>query len=86
MAWSDLPQVPSRYNAGQPRCLHCRHLRIEDGNANVYANAFCSLMPSFGCFNRHFVACARFEASGDYSMKRNARAVNVQRLARKENG
>ena len=84
--WSDLPQVPSRYNAGQPRCLQCRHLRIEDGNPNVYANAFCSLMPSFGCFSRHFVACARFEASEDYSRKKNAKAVNVQRLARKGNG
>jgi hypothetical protein len=31
---------------------------------NVYADAWCSLMPSFGFFNRHFAACVRFEDSG----------------------
>jgi hypothetical protein len=64
VAWSDLPQVPSRWNAGQPRCLQCVHLRIDDHERNVYANAWCSLMPSFGFFNRHFAACLRFEDSG----------------------
>ena len=79
--WSDLPQVPSRYNAGQPRCLQCRHLRIDDAEPNVYANAFCSLMPSFGFFCRHFAACVRFEASGDYSRIRNIKAANVRQAA-----
>ena len=79
--WSDLPQVPSRYNAGQPRCLQCRHLRIDGEERNVYANAWCSLMPSFGFFNVHFAACARFEASGDYSRIRNIRAANVKQVA-----
>ena len=79
--WSDLPQVPSRYNANQPRCLQCRHLRIDESEPNVYANAFCSLMPSYGCFSRHFVACARFEPSGDYSRIRNRGAVNVRQSA-----
>ena len=64
MAWSDLPQVPSRWNAGQPRCLQCVHLRIDDTERNVYADAWCSLMPSFGFFNRHFAAGVRFEDSG----------------------
>ena len=81
LMWSDLPQVPSRYNAGQPRCLQCRHLRIDDAEPNVYANAFCSLMPSFGFFSRHYAACARFEASGDYSRIRNIRAANVKQAA-----
>ena len=81
LMWSDLPQVPSRYNAGQPRCLQCRHLRIDDAEPNVYANAFCSLMPSFGFFSRHCAACARFEASGDYSRIRNIRAANVKQVA-----
>ena len=79
--WSDLPQVPSRYNAGQPRCLQCRHLRIDDAETNVYANAFCNLMPSFGFFSRHYAACVRFEASGDYSIIRNTRAANVKQAA-----
>ena len=59
-----LPQPPSRWNAGQPRCLQCVHLSIDDAERNVYANAWCSLMPSFGFFNRHFAACVRFEDSG----------------------
>jgi hypothetical protein len=64
VAWSDLPQVPSRWNVDQPRCLQCVHLRIDDSEANVYANAWCALMPSFGFFNVHFAACLRFEDSG----------------------
>lgn len=63
MVRSDIPQVPSRWNAGQPRCLQCVHLRIDDSEPNVYANAWCSLMPSFGHFNVHFAACRRFERS-----------------------
>ena len=70
MGWSDLPQVPSRWNVGQPRCLQCRHLRIDDSVKNVYADAWCSLMPSFGFFNRHFAACVRFEDSGATAPKR----------------
>ena len=63
MAWSDLPQVPSRWNAGQPRCLQCVYLRIDDSEPNVYSNAWCSLKPSFGFFDRHYAACMMFEAS-----------------------
>lgn len=64
MAWSDLPQVPSRWNVGQPRCLQCVHLRIDDeGARNVYADAWCSLKPSLGFFDRHYAACVMFEAS-----------------------
>ena len=64
MIQPDLPQVPTRWNAGWPRCLHCVYLRIDDeGARNVYADAWCSLMPSFGYFNVHFAACRRFERS-----------------------
>jgi len=76
---SDLPQVPSRWNAGQPRCYMCAHLRIDGSVRNVYANAWCSLMPSFGFFNVHFAACFRFEASPLYSRNRNDCAKNAQR-------
>ena len=77
--WSDLPQVPSRWTAGKPRCLQCRHLRIEDGNTNFYGNAFCSLQPSYGCFDSHWVACRRFEPSELCSRIWNERAKGGQR-------
>lgn len=77
--WSDLPQVPSRWNVGQPRCYQCVHLRIDDSERNVYANAWCSLMPSFGLFNVHYAACVRYEASPLYSRKRNEDATPAQR-------
>ena len=71
-----LPQPPSRWNAGQPRCLQCIHLRIDDQERNVYANAWCSLMPSFGFFNRHFAACVRFEDSGVATATATQRKAN----------